>query len=97
MDGNYVATRSRVHGSRQDLDQCVRPGFLCRPMCPVAKKCTGTKKYESFDNIIIDPHEQEYIRTHAEFGDIEDFLTAATQIIDSHLLNDLDRSGLKDP
>ena len=50
-------TRSRVHGSRRDLDQCVRPGLMCPSTCCFAEKRSyeekSWQKYENLTNIRI--------------------------------------------
>ena len=49
------ATRFRVHGSRRDPDQCVRPRLSCPSTCCFAEKCSCEKKnwqkYEKLTNI----------------------------------------------
>ena len=49
------ATRFRLHGTRRDLDQCVRPGFSCPSTYCFAEKCSceekSWRKYEKLTNI----------------------------------------------
>ena len=43
-----LATHSRGHGSRPDIDQCIRPGFSCR-LLGVSPKMLGRRRRDMFE------------------------------------------------